>query len=446
VPQAAWPRVLDEALGQTGYVAVLQGGDTWHPRLLDTALHTLQGAGGCASYCDAEDDSGGPPWFKPDWCPDTFAALPVLEHGFVCRAQPLQEALAAGGSASCAAGVASGWPRLLGAHLLDQGRANRQNIVHVPYPLHHCGSGQPASGDAPRHVEWPEPPEWPSVALIVPTRDQVELLRACLESLRATDYPDLHVCVVDNKSTCQDTLAYLDGLSADGVRVLRYPHRFNFAAICNAAVGHMHHELVALVNNDIRALDPQWLRHMVRQLLRPGVAAVGAKLLWPNGMVQHVGVPLGLHGLAGHTGNQWLGGEAGYHHFNQITRSVSAVTAACLLSRRTDYLAVGGMDADAFPVNFNDVDLCLRLGEQVGRVVVTPDAVLEHAESASRGRDESPERQARQWREHMALYRRWAQVIGNDPYYNPNLGLDRYSHDGLALPPRHFGLQAGEQP
>jgi len=117
---------------------------------------------------------------------------------------------------------------------------------------------------------------------------------------------------------------------------------------------------------------------------------------------------------------------------------VSAVTAACLLLRRADYVAVGGMDADAFPVNFNDVDLCLRLGERVGRVVVTPDAMLEHAESASRGRDDSPARQGRFARERFALYRRWAPAIDNDPYYNPNLNLDRYSHNGLAFPPRHL--------
>lgn len=177
---------------------------------------------------------------------------------------------------------------------------------------------------------------------------------------------------------------------------------------------------------------------MVKPLMRDGVGATGAKLLWPNGMVQHGGVVAGLHGLVGHTGNLWTAEDAGYHHINQITRNVSAVTAACLLMRRADYLAVEGMDADAFPVNFNDVDLCFKLRARGRRILWVAEAVLEHAESVSRGQDVLPSRRARADRESTNLEARWSSVLARDPFYNPNLNLDRYSHNGLAVPPRHM--------
>ena len=194
--------------------------------------------------------------------------------------------------------------------------------------------------------------------------------------------------------------------------------------------------LIGLINNDIEAIDPGWLKAMVRHLLRSNVGAVGAKLLWPNGMVQHAGVVLGLHGLVGHTGNDWYKDDIGYFGYNQTTHSTSAVTAACLLCKREDYLAVGGLDEKDFPVNFNDVDFCLKLRRLGKRIVWTPEAQLLHAESASRGSDETPDRRGRFAREKTRLMQKWHQWITDDPYYNPNLNLDAYSYAGLAVPPR----------
>ncbi len=154
-------------------------------------------------------------------------------------------------------------------------------------------------------------------------------------------------------------------------------------------------------------------------------------------MVQHGGVQVGLSGHAGHIGNNWMDNDSGYCGINQIVRSASAVTAACLLMFRADYQRLGGLDEEAFPVLFNDVDLCLRLRADGKRVVWSPAARLIHAESASRGRDEQQNKRARFEREKSNLHARWGGILFRDPNYNPNLNLDQYSHAALALPPRH---------
>lgn len=462
VPAHRWTETLAAAMAAAMATAPFAGfipaGDTWHPDLLAHALHALD-LGADIAYCDADDLSGEPPWFKPDWCVDTFLALPLLDHGFICRAGllrasspdpqdwPWQAVAAVGGMQARVAHVrhalhTRGDGRPASAPRIGPAQEGRPDIA--PLVREHFGvsAWSPAPEDGaplPHRVAWPDPPAWPTVCLIVPTRDRHDLLRTCIDSLRATDYPGLSLCVIDNQSVCPATLAYLDALPEQGVRVLRWPHPFNYAAMHDFAVAQVDAEVIGLVNNDVRALDAHWLRTMVRHLVRRGVGATGAKLLWPNGMVQHGGVVLGLHGAAGHTGNQWLADDAGYHHCNQVTRSVSAVTAACLLVRRTDYLAAGGMDPQAFPVAFNDVDLCLKLRARGRRIVWVADAVLEHAESVSRGADDSPARRGRLAHECAALVSRWGDLLTADPFYNPNLNLDRYSHDGLAVPPRHLG-------
>lgn len=185
-------------------------------------------------------------------------------------------------------------------------------------------------------------------------------------------------------------------------------------------------------------LHEGWLEELVGQLMRPGVGAVGAKLLWPNGMVQHGGVVLGVGNVAGHYGNRLTDGDWGDQGRNQLLQRVSAVTAACLLVRKTDYLRVGGMDEVAFPVAFNDVDLCLKIRRLGMAIVWSPYARLLHAESASRGHEDTPQKRARAGREVDMLRRRWGDVLFRDPAYHPSLNLDVLSQvsAGLAIPPR----------
>ncbi|EPM94286.1 glycosyl transferase family protein, partial [Pseudomonas syringae pv. actinidiae ICMP 19070] len=290
-------------------------------------------------------------------------------------------------------------------------------------------------------TQWPLPTTLPRVSLIVPTRDQLGLLRACIEGLlTATDYPNLEIIVVDNQSSDPHTLMYLQQLNERGVRVLPYPHAFNYSAINNYAVTQATGELIGLVNNDIEIIAADWLKEMVSQLLRPNVGAVGAKLLWPNRMVQHGGVVVGVNGLAAHTGNNLEQRDPGYLGMNQITRRQSAVTAACLLLRKSVFDELGGLDEQAFPVAFNDVDLCLRIRQQGLNLIWTAFAELIHAESASRGKDQTPEKRARGQREQQGFIERWSQSGQSNPYYHPALSLDYLSgpYGGLAMPPRTY--------
>ncbi len=251
-----------------------------------------------------------------------------------------------------------------------------------------------------------------------------------------TDYPDLEIIVVDNQSTDPQTLAYLAELIQRGVKILAHPHPFNYSTINNRAASVATGELIGLVNNDIEIIESGWLKEMVSQALRPGIGAVGAKLLWPNRMVQHGGVVVGVNGLAAHAGNTLEQRDAGYLGMNQVTRRQSAVTAACLLLRKSLFDSIQGLDERAFPVAFNDVDLCLRIHELGLRNLWTAFAQLIHAESASRGKDISPEKMARAQREQQLFTERWS-VSYRDPYYHPALSLDYLTgpYGGLSLPP-----------
>jgi GT2 family glycosyltransferase len=220
------------------------------------------------------------------------------------------------------------------------------------------------------------------------------------------------------------------------VRVLRHAGPFNFAALNNAAVREARGEIIVLLNNDIDVIHADWLRELVSHALRPDVGAVGARLLYPDGRVQHGGVVLGPGLNAAHMLRLAEGGDAGYGGQLAMTRSFSAVTGACLAIRRAVFDEVGGLDAINFAVSFNDIDLCLRLGEYGYRVVWTPFAELFHLESQSRGKPDTPEKLAREMREVGALWRLWRHAFDADPFHNPNLACawDEPLH---LCPPRH---------
>jgi GT2 family glycosyltransferase len=294
-------------------------------------------------------------------------------------------------------------------------------------------------GPAPglRQVRYRLPVPVPRVTLIVPTRNARTLVETCVRTVRSiTRYPSYELHLVDNGSDDPDALAAFEALARAGDLVLHRDARpFNFAALNNAAVERTDAELVCLLNNDIEAIHPEWLEEMVSVALQPGVGAVGAKLLYPDGRIQHGGVLVGLHGAADHAYAGAPGSAAGYAQQLLVRREVSAVTAACLVMRRALYLEVGGLDEEAFPVSFNDVDLCLKLRERGYRNVWTPHARLLHHESASRGKLLRPEQKARADRELATLRSRWASALLEDPYHSPNLSL-RSKVPRLAWPPR----------
>ena len=277
-------------------------------------------------------------------------------------------------------------------------------------------------------------------SVIVPTRDRRDLLQPCIETIaEALDATQAELIVVDNGSSDPKTLTYLEALSKAGLHVLRDEGPFNYSRLNNRAAQIASGEALVLLNNDIEALDADWLDELLGRLSEPDVGAVGAMLLWPSRVVQHGGVTLGLRNRADHAFTDCIEGAPGYADLLCVAREVSAVTGACLATRRSHYLEVGGLDEIHFPVNFNDVDYCLKQIERGRRVVFTPHARVLHRESASRGADMAPDKAGRLSGELRQLSARWPQILANDPFYSPLLALDGTPYTGLAWPPRSIG-------
>ena len=231
--------------------------------------------------------------------------------------------------------------------------------------------------------------------IVIPTRNQLPLLRNCIEFIAPVlERNNADILIADNDSSDEKTLEYLANVDARTARVLRLEGPFNFARLNNLAIQETKAEYLCLLNNDIEALDEKWLGELLSRIKEEDVGAVGALLLWPSNVIQHGGVVLGSNFAATHAFNDRIANDPGYADLLGIAHECSAVTAACMLTRRSDYLAVGGMDEIRFPISFNDVDYCLRLREIGKRIVITPHAQLLHVGSASRGKDDEPDKAA----------------------------------------------------
>ena len=276
----------------------------------------------------------------------------------------------------------------------------------------------------------------PAVSIIISTRNGIKLLRQCIESiLTRTEYGTYEIVIIDNASDEQATLRYLRAIAADArVRVFRDDRPFNYSALNNAAVPRCRGSMLALVNNDIEVIDPGWLSEMVSVALQPGVGAVGARLWYPDDTVQHAGVVLGINGIAGHVHRRISRDEVGYMARDRLRQEFSAVTAACLVIQRKVFQQVGGFEETHLPVDFNDVDFCLRLGKAGYRNVWTPYANLYHHESATRGIDRSPAGQQRFASETNYMRSTWGDLLVSDPTYNPNLDLTGTAFEVSAAP------------
>lgn len=274
------------------------------------------------------------------------------------------------------------------------------------------------------------------VTVIIPTRDRVSLLHRCLETITpAVERCHADILVVDNDSAHPRTIDFLSDLPRRGIRTLRIEGPFNFARLNNQAVATLDSDILCLLNNDIEANSDDWLEEMLTRLGEPDVGAVGALLTWPGGVIQHGGVVLGMNYSVAHAFTDRFSDDPGFLDQLLVAHECSAVTAACLATRRSDYLAVGGMDEARFAVALNDVDYCLRLREAGKHIVLTPYAKLVHAESASRGSDNRADRRGRFEHELDLLRARWGDFLNDDPAYNPQLSRDGVPYSGLAWPP-----------
>jgi GT2 family glycosyltransferase len=300
---------------------------------------------------------------------------------------------------------------------------------HIPAVLCHRGLGQPDAA----------PPERRSltthakVSVIIPTRDRAELLERCLEGLlHRTDYPAMEILVVDNGSKEPRTREVLEKYQ---VQVLAFPGEFNWSAMNNAGAKATTGEVLLFLNNDTDVIDAGWLAELASQAMRPEIGAVGAKLLFADGTVQHAGIWLGPGGRVRHFLRLSKRDEPGYLGQLAFTRDLSAVTGACMAVRREAFEEVGGFD-ESFPVSYSDIDLCLKLRQRGYRILWTPHAELLHLESASRGSGEW--RYSKEEEEHKRFVAKWEREIDQDPFFSPNLDLIGEEKLALAFPPRRW--------
>jgi len=274
----------------------------------------------------------------------------------------------------------------------------------------------------------------PLVSIVIATRDRIELLRDCIESIeRKTDYPRdrLEFVIVDNDSQTTEATRYFADLgSRIGFRILCAPGEFNFARLYNLGASGASGEVVILLNNDMTVIDPQWISKMIAQCLQPDVACVGAKLLYPDDTIQHAGCVLGVSGLAAH---RLLGRPASSVRDIDFTREISAVTGACIAIRRRVFNELGGLN-EGLRIAFNDIDFCIAAQRRGFRNIYICDPLLYHFESKSRGLDTTRAKIELNAREAAYARQRNPEYFQNDPYYSPNLSLER--GDELAFPPR----------
>ncbi len=403
------------------------------------------------------------PYFKSDWNLELFLAQNMICHLGVYQRQLV---MALGGFRSGLEGsqdydlalrcvlnstlhqivhirrILYHWRMLPGSTALAGGEkpyAQQAGIRALEHYLHQSGLGGWVE-IAPHgyyRIHTPLPDPLPLVSLIIPTRNAQALVQQAIDSiLSKTTYPNYEILLIDNGSNDPKALAYFDHLGQnERIRVIRDDRHFNYSALNNTAVQQAKGTIIGLINNDIEVIYPQWLEEMVSIVHRPGVGAVGARLWYPNNTLQHGGVIVGLGGVACHAHSHLRRQDAGYFARAVSPQVFSAVTAACLLVRKSLYEEVGGLNETDLTVAFNDVDFCLKLDAAGYRNVWTPYAELYHHESASRGYEDTPEKQARFNAEIAHMQKRWGNRLLNDPYYNPNLTLNGKSFS-LAWPPR----------
>jgi GT2 family glycosyltransferase len=399
-----------------------------------------------------EDGRRRQPYFKPDWSPDSLLSRNYVSHLGVYRRSLVERA----------GGFRTGFEGSQDYDLVLRVTELTDRVAHIPRVLYHWRVHEDSTASAREQKNYAQTSAIRAleealerrgepgrvepgtlmpgiytvryalrrpgrVSIIIPTRDHGEDVERCLSSLfERSSYRDLEVLLIDNGTRDPASLRTFDAWAArepERFTVIRYDVPFNFSSITNFGVAHSSGPYVLLLNNDTEVITPDWIEAMVEQAQRPAIGAVGAKLLYPDGTVQHAGVVVGLGGVAGHSHKYFQREAPGYFGVLQTVNNFSAVTAACLMVRREVFDEVGGFD-ETLAIAFNDVDFCLRVKAAGYRNVYLPHVELYHHESKSRGHENTPAKQARFLRETRVMRERWRTGDLPDPYYNPNLTLD----------------------
>jgi GT2 family glycosyltransferase len=443
------------ALATGTFVAFLDHDDTLAPFALYAVAEAIN-AQPDADFLYSDEDKLDPagdrvePNFKPDWSPETLRS-----RNYVCHLTVLRRSLA-----EQVGGFRDGFDGAQDHDLVLRASEQARRIVHIPQVLYHWrmhphstasnkGSKTYAFDSGKRAVQEHLSRQGidaavhdgpvlgtyqvvyhlrtqPLVSVIVPNRDHPEMLARCVESLSKGSYANFELIVVENGSTRPETFAYYRELEKQPhARVVTWDKPFNYAAVNNFAAGHAAGELLLFLNNDVEAINPDWLEAMVKLAVQPGVGAVGAKLLYADDTIQHAGIVVGMGGVAGHAHLNYPRQAPGHMQRLLYTQNVAAVTAACMLMPKPVFDRIGGFD-EGFVLAFNDVDICLAVLAAGYRVVWTPDAELYHLESKTRGPEDTAEKERRFKREYDLFHLKWGAFLrAGDPYYSPHFRLDR---------------------
>lgn len=436
-------------MARGAYVALMDSDDELAPDALYQNVKALQNGRYDLLYSDEDklelDGSRTEPYFKPDFDADLLFSNNYICHFSVIRRKAIEEI----------AGFREGTDGSQDYDLILRLTDKKRQIYHIPRILYHWrkipGSTAASIDAKPYAFEaakkaltdalhrrgirgevidglWKgsyrvrrEIHGEPLISIIISFRDHLELLKACLDSIFAkTSWSNYEILLVNNGSELLQTREYMREIEhCPRVRLLHYDAPFNYSAIHNFAYPQAAGEYLVLLNADTVIIEPDWLQNMLEHAQRPEVGAVGAKLLYPNGTVQHAGVVVGVGGAANHAFCHFRREEHGYFGLLNVVRQYSAVTAACLMIRKSVYDQVDGMDEENLAVSFNDVDLCLRLWEKGYRVIYTPYAEIFHHESVIRGRNVNFNEEYYLRNRHQWIYQQ------GDGHYNPNLSGER---------------------
>jgi len=447
---------LELATGE--FVSLLDHDDELHPAALYLMVKELNKNKDWDLIYSDEDKIGKKgihkdPNFKPDWNPDL-----LLSNNYICHLAVIRKSLM-----EKVRGMRKGYEGAQDYDLFLRLTEKTKKIHHIPHVLYHWrkvrgstaaiyqakgyadNNALKALKSAIKRRSLKARAEMgifggyfriryaldksKKVTIIIPFKDRAKLLERCVRSiLERTKYPNYEIFLIDNLSEKEETKRYLEKIKyMSKVKVFTYPYPFNFSAINNWAAKKSNSEYLLFLNNDISVVNKCWLSAMVEHIGRKEVGAVGAKLIYPNKTIQHAGAILGtgflddLPGIAGHV-HKYLPRNSGdiLNHIN-IIRDYSAVTAACMLTKRKLFKEVGGFDEINQAVAFNDIDYCLKLRKKDYLIVYTPYAELYHYESMSRGSDFTKERFKKFYQEGKNMHDKWGELLQNDPYYNPNL-------------------------
>jgi GT2 family glycosyltransferase len=440
-------KAIELACGK--YIAFLDHDDTLAPNALQRCIETLLENDADAVYTDQDTvtDAGEKIWtfFKPTWSPEYLLHVMYVGHLLVVRAKTVREL---NGFNARFDGVQDFEFMLRLSELTGK-------VLHIPEVLYHwhaIDGSIAASSDAKKgvsdsqviavqeyldrnsinakafkHPSFPhrcsvEPylKSHPKVSIIIPSKDQPEIIKTCLDSIFAkTSYPNFEVLVVDTGTTDPKALQILDSYQ---IRIVPYLGKFNFSAACNLGADNSLGEILVFLNNDTEVITANWLDHLVLHLTLEDVGAVGSLLLYPNGNVQHAGVVLGARGTADHVARNFPADSDGYAGSLSCPREVSAITGACLATKKSLFFEVGQF-SELYATHYQDVDFCLKLRARGMRCIYTPEAKLYHHESISRGHE------SYDFIDRLLFIDSWREILNNpDPYYPASLSLERLDY------------------